>query len=82
MLSNLALFCLATVLATFQKIGQYFPNHLVTMKVNYFIFYQFSYESRLGALADLELALRIKGSSPNLEHEDFMVVAGDMLFQV
>jgi hypothetical protein len=33
MVSNLALFCLATVLATFQKIGQFFPNHLVTMLV-------------------------------------------------
>jgi len=31
MVSNLALFCLATVLATFQKIGQFFPNHLVTL---------------------------------------------------
>jgi hypothetical protein len=30
MVSNLALFCLATVLATFQKIGQFFPNHLVS----------------------------------------------------
>jgi hypothetical protein len=29
MVSNLALFCLATYLATFQKIGQFFPNHLV-----------------------------------------------------
>jgi hypothetical protein len=28
MVSNLALFCLATLLATFQKIGQFFPNHL------------------------------------------------------
>jgi hypothetical protein len=27
----LALFCLATVLATFQKIGRFFPNHLVTL---------------------------------------------------
>jgi hypothetical protein len=27
MISNLALFCLAT----FQKIGQFFPNHLVTL---------------------------------------------------
>ncbi len=31
MVSNLALFYLATYLATFQKIGQYFPNHLVTL---------------------------------------------------
>ncbi len=31
MVSNLALFCLATCLATFQKIGQLFPNHLVTL---------------------------------------------------
>jgi len=31
MVSNLALFCLATYLATFQKIGQLFPNHLVTL---------------------------------------------------
>jgi hypothetical protein len=31
MVSNLGLFCLATVLATFQKIGQFFPNHLVTL---------------------------------------------------
>lgn len=42
----------------------------------------YSYESRIGALADLELALRIKASGPNLENEDFVVVAGDMLFQV
>jgi hypothetical protein len=27
----LALFCLATVLSTFQKIGRFFPNHLVTL---------------------------------------------------
>ena len=40
------------------------------------------YESRLGALADLELALRIKSLGPSLGNEDFMVVAGDMLFQV
>jgi hypothetical protein len=33
-------------------------------------------------LSDLELALRIKASNQNLEKEDFMVVAGDMLFQV
>ncbi len=31
MVTNLALFCLATYLATFQKIGQCFPNHLVTL---------------------------------------------------
>jgi hypothetical protein len=31
MVSNLALLCLANVLATFQKIGQFFPNHLVTL---------------------------------------------------
>jgi len=31
MVSNLALFCLATYLATFQKIGLFFPNHLVTL---------------------------------------------------
>jgi hypothetical protein len=31
MVSNLALFCLTTVWATFQKIGQFFPNHLVTL---------------------------------------------------
>ncbi len=31
MVSNLALFCLVTVLATFQKIGQFIPNHLVTL---------------------------------------------------
>jgi hypothetical protein len=33
MFSNLALFCLATVLATFQKIGQFFPKHLVTLHI-------------------------------------------------
>jgi hypothetical protein len=33
MVSNLALFSLATYLATFQKIGQSFPNHLVTLVV-------------------------------------------------
>jgi len=31
MVSNLALFCLATYLATFPKIVQFFPNHLVTL---------------------------------------------------
>ncbi len=31
MVSNLALFCLATYLATFSKIGRFFPNHLVTL---------------------------------------------------
>jgi hypothetical protein len=31
MVSNLALFCLATYLATFQKIERFFPNHLVTL---------------------------------------------------
>jgi hypothetical protein len=31
MISNLALFCLATVWATFKKIGQFFPNYLVTL---------------------------------------------------
>jgi hypothetical protein len=31
---NLALFCLATVLATFQKIGRFFPNRLVTLDTN------------------------------------------------
>jgi len=34
MVSNLALFCLATYLATFQKIGQFFLNHLVTLIQN------------------------------------------------
>jgi hypothetical protein len=33
-------------------------------------------------LSDLELALRIKATNQNMENEDFMVVAGDMLFQV
>ncbi len=33
MVSNLALFCLATYLAIFPKIGQFFPNHLVTLVV-------------------------------------------------
>jgi hypothetical protein len=32
MVSNLPLFCLATVLATFQKTGQFFPNLLVTLQ--------------------------------------------------
>jgi hypothetical protein len=27
----LALFCFATYLATFQKIGRFFPNHLVNL---------------------------------------------------
>ncbi len=31
MVSILALFCLATYLATFKKIGQFFPNRLVTL---------------------------------------------------
>jgi hypothetical protein len=34
MVSNLALFCLATYLATFQKIGRFFPNHLVILPPN------------------------------------------------
>ncbi len=34
MVSNLALFCLATYLATFKKIGRFFPNHLVTLALN------------------------------------------------
>jgi hypothetical protein len=34
MVSNLALFYLATYLATFQKIGRFFPNHLVTLKAD------------------------------------------------
>jgi hypothetical protein len=29
--SNVALFCLATVSTTFKKIGRFFPNHLVTL---------------------------------------------------
>ncbi len=29
----MALFCLATYLATFQKIGRFFPNHLVTLLI-------------------------------------------------
>jgi hypothetical protein len=33
MVSNLALFCLAMSLATFQRIGQFFPNHLVTLQI-------------------------------------------------
>ena len=32
MVSNLALFCLATVWATFWKIGWFFPNHMVTLE--------------------------------------------------
>jgi len=31
MVSNLALFCLASYLATLKKIGQFFSNHLVTL---------------------------------------------------
>jgi hypothetical protein len=31
--SNLALFCLATVLVTFKKMGLFFPNHLVTLNL-------------------------------------------------
>ncbi len=31
MVSNLAIFSLATYLATFKKIVQFFPNHLVTL---------------------------------------------------
>jgi hypothetical protein len=34
MVSNLALFRLATYLATFQIIWQFFPNHLVTLAPN------------------------------------------------
>jgi hypothetical protein len=33
MVSILALFYLATYLTTFQKIGQFFPNHLITLLV-------------------------------------------------
>ena len=36
MVSNLALFCLATYLATFQKIEQFFPNHLVTLSGTFY----------------------------------------------
>jgi hypothetical protein len=36
MVSNLALFCLATYLATFQEIGRFFPNHLVTLSGTFF----------------------------------------------
>ena len=35
------------------------------------------YESRLGALADLDLALRVK----KIRGEEIMVIAGDMMFQ-
>ncbi len=31
MVSNLALFCFSMYLATFQRIGRFFPNHLVTL---------------------------------------------------
>jgi hypothetical protein len=31
MVSNFSLFCLETYLATFQKIGNFFPNHLVIL---------------------------------------------------
>jgi hypothetical protein len=31
MVSNLALFCLAIYLATFQKMANFFPNNLVTL---------------------------------------------------
>ncbi len=34
MVSSLALFRLATYLATFQRIWQFFPNHLVTLPLN------------------------------------------------
>jgi hypothetical protein len=34
MVSDLALFYLATVLDIFQKIGQFFPNNLVTLFVS------------------------------------------------
>jgi hypothetical protein len=36
MVSNLALLCLANVLATFLKIGCFFPNHLVTLVTKLF----------------------------------------------
>jgi hypothetical protein len=36
----------------------------------------------MGALADLELALRVKASDADLLKEDYVVIAGDMLFQV
>jgi hypothetical protein len=35
MVSNLALFCLATYFATFKKIGLFFLNHLVTLPLTY-----------------------------------------------
>jgi hypothetical protein len=31
MISNLALFCLATIWPLFKKLGDFFPNHLVTL---------------------------------------------------
>ncbi len=43
MVPNLALFCLATVLVTFQKIGRFFPNHLVTLiPLNHKTYYKLS----------------------------------------
>jgi hypothetical protein len=35
MVSNLALFCLATFGQLFKKMGDFFPNHLVTLQVTY-----------------------------------------------
>ena len=37
-----------------------------------------SHEARLGALADIELCLRVK----NIVDEEVLVIAGDMMFQV
>ena len=39
-----------------------------------------SYDTRLGAVADLDLCLRVK--SDYCQDKDVMVVAGDMMFQV
>ena len=38
-----------------------------------------SYETRIGATADLDLCLRVKEDF--VKNEDVMVVAGDMMFQ-
>jgi len=64
MVSNLALFCLATYLATFQKIGRFFPNHLVTLLL---IFTDFEgsclVSCSVGAIFPYNLHLRLYGTA-------------------
>ena len=70
MVSNLALFCLATYLATFQKIGRFFPNHLVTLPLTQQIKFRFvllSFENSLAYCRYWYCHLAIVGPSLGLK---------------